>query len=122
MANTRIIIYFFIIINTFIKCASGDCEMTLSPTDKYDCFDSIDEDDKDDGYHCCYRKETLSNGNIDYKCDLLWKDDYNDIDYYKKQEKQRGSLNDLNIECENKSNVQIYKFKYLIFSLLNLFV
>ncbi len=69
MANTRIIIYFFIIISTFIKCDSSNCYKT-SPSDKYDCFESISQDDKDDGYHCCYRKNTDSNGNIGYECDI----------------------------------------------------
>ncbi len=53
---------------------------------------------------------------------LIFKDDYDDLDYYIKEEKKDYTLKDLNIECENQSNVQIYKFKYLIFTLLNLFV
>ena len=122
MANIPFIIYFFLIISSFIKCDRLNCEKVVSPTDKYDCFDSIDEDDKEDGYHCCYRKNTRSSGNINYECDLIEKDDYEDIDYYKEEESITYGLSDISIECENQSNIQIYKYKYLIFTLLNLII
>ncbi len=127
MANTSIIIYLFIIISIFIKCDDveppiyGKCEYNLA-NDKYDCFDRISEDEKNDGYHCCYGKRTDSTGSINYKCYLLEKDEYEDIDGTEDKFMYSDGLRDLNIECENRSNIQIYKYIYLVFTLLNLIV
>ncbi len=127
MANTRIIIYFFIIICTFIKCDDKEnpiykkCENNAA-NDKYNCFDGISEDEKDDGYHCCYLKKTDSNGRIEYKCYLLEKDDFDYIEEIEDNFRQNEGLKDVNIECENRANIQIYKYIYLVFTLLNLIV
>ena len=127
MANTRIIIYFFIIICTFIKCDDGEdpiyskCQNN-PPNDKYDCFDRISEDFKSDGYHCCYGKRTESTGSINYECYLLEKDEFEDIDVTEDIIIKVDSLRDINIECENRANIQIYKYIFLVFTLLNLIV
>ena len=105
MANTRIIIYFFIIICTFIKCDSGvnplyaKCH-SVAANDKYDCFGGITQDEKDDGNHCCYSKYIgSSTGDISYGCDLLDQDEYNDIDGTKETLIMDYGLRDINIEC-----------------------
>ena len=130
MVNTRIIIYFFIIICTFINCSDYNnplykkCEK-WNPNDKYDCFDRISEDEKNDGYHCCYRKVKKTYGRgTSYQCYLLDKDEYDDIDGFVKNllEKYEDDYVSVKFECENQSNVQIYKYIYLIFTLLNLIV
>ena len=125
MVNTRIIICFFIIISTSIKCdVYSSCDNS-KPNDKYDCIDRISEDDKDDGYHCCYRKvkKTYWRG-TSYQCYLLDKDEYDDIDGFEKYLAQEydDEYVSVKFECENQSNVQIYKYIYLIFTLLNLIV
>ena len=121
MVNTRIIIYFFIIINTFIKCdVYSSCESS-KPNDKYDCIDRISEDDKDDGYHCCFRKDThISTSTVDKFCEILGKDDFNDIEGYKSDEKIANSdLSNVEVEC-HQSYIKLNK--YTIFALLNLLV
>ena len=116
MAYTRIIIYFFIIIFTFIKCDDVEapiynkCE-NKATNDKYDCFDRISEDEKDDGNHCCYSKNTQATGVTTYKCRLTEEDIA-----------AHEGLQEVKIECENQSNIQIYKYKYLILSLLSLII
>ena len=130
MANTRIIIYFFIIICTFIKCDSGVKPIETRtkciherPNDKYECFNRISQDEKNAGYHCCYMKQSIAySQRVEYQCYLLDEDEYNDIDatehnYFEKyEERYRG----INIECDKQSNIQINKYIYLIFTLLNL--
>ena len=131
MANTRIIINLFFIISTFIKCDDAKppiyskCENNPA-NDKYDCFDRISEEEKSDGYHCCYRKNTISN-RASYECSLLEKDDYENIDGFEEDELkydklENPNLEDVEIECENQSNINIFKYKYLIFILLNLII
>ena len=127
MAYTRIIIYFFIIIFTFIKCDGDEapiyskCE-NKATNDKYDCFDRISEDEKDDGNHCCYSKDTQTTGPTTYQCRLLTKDEFDDIDATEEDIATDEGLKEVKIECENQSNIQIYKYKYLILSLLSLIV
>ena len=127
MAYTRIIIYFFIIIFTFIKCDDVEapiyskCE-NKATNDKYDCFDRISEDEKDDGNHCCYSKDTQATGVTTYKCRLLIRDDFEEIDVTEKNIALNERLKEVKIECENQSNIQIYKYKYLILSLLSLII
>ena len=120
MVNTRIIICFFIIISTSIKCdVYSSCDNS-KPNDKYDCIDRISEDDKDDGYHCCFRKDTHSTGTVEKFCEILEKDDFNDIEGYKSEEiKKDSSLNNLEVEC-HQSYIKLNK--YMIFALLNLLV
>ena len=130
MVNTRIIIYFFIIICTFINCSDYNnplykkCEK-WNPNDKYDCFDRISEDEKNDGYQCCYQKikKTYGRG-TSYQCYLLDKEEYDDIDGFVKHllEIYEDDYVSVKFECENQSNVQIYKYIYLIFTLLNLII
>jgi len=127
MAYTRIIIYFFIIIFTFIKCDGDEapiyskCE-NKATNDKYDCFDRISEDEKDDGNHCCYSKNTPETGVTTYQCRLLTRDEFDDIDVTEEVFARDERLKEVKIECENQSNIQIYKYKYLILSLLSLIV
>ena len=122
MANTRIIIYFFIIISTFIKCVNrGDCESN-TPNNEHDCFDRISEDDKEDEWHCCFRLNTMSSGTTTKECELLGKDDYYDIDGYKKDLLLYDtSLKDVDIEC-HQSYIKLDKYKYLMITLLNLVI
>ena len=121
MANTRIIIYLFIIISTFIKCVNrGNCE-NASPNNEHDCFDRISEDDKEDEYHCCFLLKTMSSGTTNRECVLLEKDDYYDIEGYKDDllsDKSSG-LDDVDIEC-HQSYIKFDKYKYLMITLLNL--
>ena len=121
MANTRIIIYLFIIISTFIKCVNrGNCE-NASPNNEHDCFDRISEDDKEDEYHCCFLLKEMSSGTTTKECVLLEKDDYYDIDGYKDgllSDKSSG-LDDVDIEC-HQSYIKFDKYKYLMITLLNL--
>ena len=120
MVNTRIIIYFFIIINTFIKCDVYSSCNSDKPNDKYDCIDRISEDDKDDGYHCCFRKDTHSStSTVDKFCEILGKDDFNDIEGYKSDEKANTGLSNVEVEC-HQSYIKLNK--YTIFALLNLLV
>ena len=127
MAYTRIIIYFFIIIFTFIKCDDDEnpiyskCEIKAT-NDKYDCFDRISEDEKDDGNHCCYSKNTPETGPTTYKCRLLTRDYFEEIDVTEENIAAEEGLKEVKIECENQSNIQIYKYKYLILSLLSLII
>ena len=127
MAYTRIIIYFFIIISTFIKCDDDEnpiyskCEKKAT-NDKYDCFDRISEDEKDDGNHCCYSKDTPKTGPTTYQCRLLIRDQFEEIDVTEEDIAAHEGLQEVKIECENQSNIQIYKYKYLILSLLSLIV
>ena len=127
MAYTRIIIYFFIIIFTFIKCDDVEapiyskCE-NKATNDKYDCFDRISEDEKDDGNHCCYSKNTPETGVTTYQCRLLTRDDFEEIDVTEEDIAAHEGLQEVKIECENQSNIQIYKYKYLILSLLSLII
>ena len=123
MANTRIIIYFFIIINTFIKCSVwSSCENNV-PNDKYDCIDRISEDDKDDGYHCCLRVDTYTGEARTTKtCEILEKDEFNDIDGYIDdllRKNTDGTLDDIDVQCYQsylKLNI------YMLFAFLNLLV
>ena len=120
MANTRTIIYFFIVISTFIKCdIYKDCNDGNIPNDKYDCFDRIGEDDKEDEWHCCFIENHGTT--IYYSCELLGKDEYNDISGFKKDYIVGESLSDAKIEC-HQSYIKLDKYKYLIFTLLNLIV
>ena len=55
------------------------------------------------------------------------KDDYEDIDGFEEDELKldkltEPNLEDVEIECENQSNINISKYKYLIFILLNLII
>ncbi len=123
MANTRIIIYFFIIINTFIKCSVwSSCENSV-PNDKYDCIDRISEDDKDDGYHCCLRVDTYTGETRTTKtCKILEKDEFNDIEGYIDDildKNTDGSLDNVDVQCHQsylKLNI------YMLFAFLNLLV
>ena len=119
MVNTRIIIYFFIIINTFIKCDVYSSCQSSKPNDKYDCIDRISEDDKDDGYHCCFRKDTHRTGTVEKFCEILEKDDFNDIEGYKSDAKENTDLSNVEVEC-HQSYIKLNK--YMIFALLNLLV
>ena len=118
MANTRIIIYLFIIIIIFIKCdVYRNCESRGTPNDKNDCIDRISEDDKDDGYHCCFIAIT-SGGVTDRNCEILEKDEFNDIGGYKSEIKAGYTDSpDVDIQCY-QSYMKLNK--YMIFSLLNL--
>ena len=120
MVNTRIIICFFIIISTSIKCdVYSSCDNS-KPNDKYDCIDRISEDDKDDGYHCCFRKDTHRTGTVEKFCEILEKDDFNDIEGYKSDEKKANTdLSNVEVEC-HQSYIKLNK--YTIFALLNLLV
>ncbi len=122
MANTRIIIYFFIIINTFIKCSVwSSCENSV-PNDKYDCIDRISEDDKDDGYHCCLRVNTYKEGETTTTktCKILEKDEFNDIDgYIDDLLKGDNTLDNVDVQC-HQSYIKLNK--YMIFAFLNLLV
>ena len=127
MAYTRIIIYFFIIIFTFIKCDDVEAPIyskcqNKATNDKYDCFDRISEDEKDDGNHCCYSKNTPETGVTTYQCRLLIRDDFEEIDVTEENIALNEGLKEVKIECENQSNIQIYKYKYLILSLLSLII
>ena len=119
MVNTRIIIYFFIIINTFIKCSVYSSCDSSKPNDKYDCIDRISEDDKDDGYHCCFRKDIYEDRE-EKSCEILEKDDFNDIEGYKSEERKKdSSLKKLEVEC-HQSYIKLSKS--MIFALLHLLV
>ena len=120
MVNTRIIICFFIIISTSIKCdVYSSCDNS-KPNDKYDCIDRISEDDKDDGYHCCFRVNTHNAGTVEKFCEILEKDDFNDIEGYKSDEKKANTdLSNIEVEC-HQSYIKLNK--YMIFALLNLLV
>ena len=119
MVNTRIIICFFIIISTSIKCdVYSSCDNS-KPNDKYDCIDRISEDDKDDGYHCCFRKNIYESTEEKF-CEILEKDDFNDIEGYKSEERKKdSSIKKLEVEC-HQSYIKLNK--YMIFALLNLLV
>ena len=55
MANTRIFIFFAFILIAFIKSdLEYSCEKAGTPSDKNECFSRISEDDKEEGWHCCY--------------------------------------------------------------------
>ena len=122
MANTRIIIYLFIIMSTFTKCdIYSNCENT-TPNNEHDCFDRISEDDKEDEYHCCFRLNKMQDGTTNRKCELLEKDEYYDIDGYEDDLVSEGSssgLADVDIEC-HQSYIKLDKYKYLMITLLNL--
>ena len=120
MANTRIIIYLFIIISTFIKCVNvGNCENAF-PSNEHDCFDRISEDDKEDEYHCCFLLKTMSSGTTNRECVLLEKDDYYDIEGYKDVlRSEEPGLETVDIEC-HQSYIKFDKYKYLMITLLNL--
>ena len=119
MANTRIIIYFFIIISTFIKCVNYDnCEKN-TPNNEHDCFDRISEDDKDDGYHCCFISSIDLNGLTNRECQILEKDEYYDIEGYKEELKNDLHLQKVEVQCQ-QSYIKLDKYKYLMITLLNL--
>ena len=116
MANTRILFCFFLIVFSTIKCdVVSDCEDDV-PSEKHECFDRIDEDYKEQGWHCCFLTykeegtETISHG-----CGLLESDEYDDIEYCKK----KYDLED--IKC-HQSYLKLNKFKYMEFALMNLFL
>ena len=119
MANTRILFCFFLIVFSTIKCdVESDCEGGV-PSEKHECFDRIDEDYKEQGWHCCFltykTEETEGTGTIYHECGLLESDDYDDIEYSKK----KYDLED--IEC-HQSYLKLNKFKYIEFALMNLFL
>ena len=59
MANTRIFIFFAFILITFVKSdLEYSCEKAGTPSDKNECFSRISEDDKKEGWHCCYAIRT----------------------------------------------------------------
>ena len=120
MANTRIIIYLFIIISTFIKCVNiGNCE-NAPPNNEHDCFDRISEDDKEDEYHCCFRLNKMQDGTTNRKCELLEKDEYYDIDGYEDVlVSTEPGLENVDIDCL-QSYIKLDKYKYLMITLLNL--
>ena len=47
------------------------------------------EEDKDLGYHCCFRTTIDSNGKYKYECELLYEDEYNDLSYLSKSEGEK---------------------------------
>ena len=52
---TRIFIFFAFILIAFIKSdLEYSCEKAGTPSDKNECFSRISEDDKEEGWHCCY--------------------------------------------------------------------
>ena len=116
MANTRILFCFFLIVFSTIKCdVESDCYGGV-PSEKHECFDRIDKDYKEQGWHCCfitYKKEDTET--IYHECDLLESDEYDDIDYYK----EKNYLED--IVC-HQSYLKLNKFKYIEFALMNLFL
>ena len=121
MANTRIIIYLFIIMSTFTKCdIYSNCDGRI-PSNEHDCFDRISEDDKEDGYHCCFLSLTNSGGNTQNECQLLDKDDYYDIAGCKRELKLERNLKDVEIKC-HQSYIKFDKYIYLMITLLNLVV
>ena len=120
MANTRIIIYLFIIISTFTKCDIYDnCDGGV-PSNEHDCFDRISEDDKEDGYHCCFISSNDLNGLTGKECQILEKDEYYDIEGYKKELIRNGKLSP-EVKC-HQSYIKFDKYTYLMITLLNLVV
>ena len=116
MANTRILFCFFLIVFSTIKCdVESDCYGGV-PSEKHECFNRIDEDYKEQGWHCCFitlKKEDTKT--IYHECDLLESDEYDDIGDYK----EKNYLED--IEC-HQSYLKLNKFKYMEFALMNLFL
>ena len=119
MANTRIIIYFFVIISAFIKCDIYDICDGINPSNENECFDRISEDDKEDGYHCCHISSIKTDGTTEKECEILIKDEYNDIDGYKNEWIKDNKLKDAKVVC-HQSYIKLDKYKYLMITLLNL--
>ena len=117
MVNTRILICLFLLVCSIVKCdVYSDCENGVNPSEKNECFDRIDKDYKEQGWHCCfitYKNEVTET--IYHECGLLEGDEYDDIDYYK----EKNYLED--IEC-HQSYLKLNKFKYMEFALMNLFL
>ena len=123
MVNTRILIFLFLIVCSIVKCSVySDCENGVNPSEKNECVDRIDKDKKEQGYHCCFRKNYEYDGTTNYECDLLESDEYDDIEGYIEDEKSDDtSKKDIKLECY-QSNLKLYKSQYIQFALMNLFL
>ena len=124
MVNTRILICLFLLVCSIVKCdVYHDCEYGVNPSEKNECFDRIDKDKKEQGYHCCFRTNYESDFTTNYECNLLDSDEYDDIDGYIKKEMSYSGpqRNDIKVEC-HQSNLKLYKSQYIQFALMNLFL
>ena len=73
MVNTRILIFLFLIVCSIVKCSVySDCENGVNPSEKNECVDRIDKDKKEQGYHCCFRKNYEYDETTNYECDLFF--------------------------------------------------
>ena len=123
MVNTRILICLFLLVCSIVKCdVYQDCEYGVNPSEKNECFDRIDKDKKEQGYHCCFRTNYESDLTTNYECNLLDSDEYDDIEGYIEDVKSYDtSKKDIKLECY-QSNLKLYKSQYIQFALMNLFL
>ena len=82
--------YTVFILVLLIAYINSDCD-DIEPSGKKDCKDKLSDVDKTKDYsYCCYL-ETEKGAKI---CEPLKKDDYNDIDNYKKNRQEEIGQND----------------------------
>ena len=123
MVNIRVVVFLIFFMNIFINGQQLEkkCQTDI-PNDKYDCFDRIDEEQKED-FHCCFRTNYASDGTQSYQCDLVGKEDFEDIEGYKEDEIAGTSYEKIDVDCYqshlniNKTNKNSY-FLLFIFNLL----
>ena len=90
---------------------------TADASSASECFDRLSNNEKDEGYYCCFEK-AKKNGAVISDCVLLSEDDYDDINSYIGDIEDLG-FTDVSVVCENSPNSPNYS-NYLQIGILSL--
>ena len=118
MVDIRVIIFLIFFMNVFINGQLTEKCQTDIPSDKYDCFDRIDEDKKED-FRCCFRTNYESDDTQTHLCDLVGKEDFEDIEGYKEDELAATNFKKIDVDCY-QYNLNIKKNSYFLLFIFNL--